>query len=376
MAEGFTAERKPQEFREWLSYRLFIAFLEARKGKRNTVDEFRFEVNWEKNIENLVDDIIYRRYKPSRGVAFITKRPVVREIFVAPFRDRVVHHFLFDMCADWWDKRLIYDSYSCRIGKGTLLGVNRLEKHIISVSDRYRKKAYVIKLDIQGYFMSLPRKGLYERICWGLERQYGENKAIYDLLRYLWAEIIFDNPIRNVKRRGSIADWDLLPANKSLFNQPPGTGIVIGNLSSQLLSNIYLDALDRFVTFKLGYKHYGRYVDDFFIVVSPEEYAQAKRDIKKIEEFLRDELMLTLHPKKRYIQEVSKGVEFLGTVLYPGYKVPSKRFKRHFYEAADLVAAGRKGSDTITSYLGFLKHVNGNKLAAKVFERHGWRYKY
>lgn len=364
----------PLDFETWLHNELFRAFLDARDGKRSTMDEFKFEINWEKNLRQLLYDVMSDRYRPSRGIAFITKRPVPREIFAAPFRDRIIHHFLYNMSAEWWDSRLIYDSYSCRKGKGTLFGINRIQHHLRSVSKEYSKEAYVIKMDIQGYFMSLPRRGLYERVCWGLERQYKDNKPMYDLLAKLWARIIFDNPIRDVKRRGRITDWDLLPSNKSLFNQKPNTGIVIGNLSSQLLSNIYLDMLDRYVTYELGYKHYGRYVDDFFIVVTPEQYPQAKRDVAKIERFLKDRLELTLHPKKRHMQEVHKGVEFIGAVLYPGCRVPTKRYKAHFYEAAELVTMGKKGPETIVSYLGYAKHLNGKKIAAELFDKFGWEY--
>ncbi len=360
-------------FDEWLLHELTVAFFEARKGKRFTVDAFRFEINWEKNLIQLRDDILNGVYKPSRGIAFVTKRPVVREIFAAPFRDRIVHHFLFNYCANWWDKKFIRDSYSCRKGKGTLDGIKRLEHHIRSVSCNYTKKAYVIKLDIQSYFMSLKRSRLYEIVYRGLLVQYKDNLAMQNLLAYLWREIIFDDPTSGARRRGKRSDWEILPKNKSLFHQPPGQGIVIGNLSSQLLSNIYLNQLDKFVVAELGYKHYGRYVDDFYIVVTADKYKKAKRDIFKIEQFLKT-LGLTLHPRKRYIQEVSKGVEFLGAVIYPNHKVPSKRFVAHFFEAAYLVSCGRKDLESVVSYLGHSKHLNGQRLAAKVFKKYGWDY--
>lgn len=282
---------------EWLLNELFVAYLAARQHKRSTKDEHIFELNAMQNLVMLRDDIMARRYKPSRGVAFIISKPVIREIFAAPFRDRVVHHFLYNQVAEWWDKRFIYDSYSCRVGKGTLFGIQRLQKHMRQVTQMGTREAYVIKLDLQGYFMSLPRQGIYDRVCWGLERQYDkEHKWLKWLVQYLWHEVIFDDPIKGVRIRGSVHDWDVLPDNKSLFCQPPGKGIVIGNLSSQLISNIYLDQLDRYVKYELGYKHYGRYVDDFYMIVLKEDLAQAMRDVVKINDFLHG-LELTLHPK-------------------------------------------------------------------------------
>lgn len=369
---------------EWLLKQLHKAYLTARKGKRGTEDEYRFEMFLMQNLMQLRDDILNFDYKPSRGIAFMVFKPVPREIFAAPFRDRVVHHFLYNMSAEWWDRRFIRDSYSCRKGKGTLDGIMRLRHHIRSVSRDYTQPAHVIKLDVQSYFTSLSREKLFERISWGLTRQFGDlqpdarlrRPELFSILQFLWAEVIFDDPTDGVRRRGSLHDWDVLPAHKSLFNQPPGRGIVIGNLSSQLLSNIYLDQLDRFVKFNLGYEHYGRYVDDFFIVVPPEQLPQALADIKAIEAFLADNLALTLHPTKRYVQEVTHGCEFLGVVLYPHHLVPTKRFVRNYYETARLVVSGRKDVDCAISYMGHLVHFNGKKLNWRVFQEMGWEYSF
>ncbi len=364
---------KHQISKEWLTEQLYYAYLDAKKRKQATCDEFKFEMNWMRNLDLLADDILERTYKPSRGVAFIVKKPVIREIFAAPFRDRVVHHFLYNEVADWWDRRLIYNSFSCRKGKGTKFGIERLQKDIRQVSQGYRKETYVIMADIQGYFMSLDRKKLYERICWGLDRQFPKGGVKYKLLKYLWKEIIFDDPVRGVKRRQPISLWKLLPFSKSLFHQPKGKGIVIGNLSSQLLSNIYLDQLDRFVSLELGYKHYGRYVDDFYIVVTKDQLSQAVKDLDAISEYLSG-LGLTLHPNKRHIQDVKKGVGFLGVVIYPFGLVPGKRVKMNFYQAVQACAMGKKGPETITSYLGAFKHLKAKKFVKKVFDSVGWDY--
>ena len=359
---------------EWLLKELFCAYIEARKNKRATSDENRFELNAMENLIGLCDDIMAHRYKPGRGIAFIIHDPVTREIFAAPFRDRVVHHFLYNQVAEWWDRRFIHDSYSCRKDKGTLFGIRRLQHHIRQVTQMGTREAYVIKLDIQGYFMSLPRKEIYERVCFGLDRQFDCRRLwLKDLLRYLWREVIFDDPTRDVKIRGSMLEWDALPKNKSLFYQPPGQGIVIGNLSSQLISNIYLDQLDRFVKFELGYKSYGRYVDDFFLIVEKEKYQMALADIGKIKDFLFG-LNLTLHPKKKYIQNVRRGVPFLGMMVYLDSIVPARRFKNNFYHAAMEYSYGFLDNESMTAYLGYLKNVNGKKLTKKIFDNFGFSY--
>lgn len=360
---------------EWLLNELVKAYYLARRAKRATEDEQRFEMALYENLLLLRNDLLERRYKPGRGIAFIVHDPVTREIFAAPFRDRVIHHFLFNMSAHWWDERLDYDTYSCRVGKGTLFGIKRLAHHVRSVTNNYTQPAYVIKLDIKGYFMSLPRDGLYQRVLWGLDRQFPDKGAVYSLLTYLWKQVIFDDPTIGVIRRGTGADWAKLPNDKSLFCQAPGVGIVIGNLSSQLLSNIYLDQLDKFVKNTLGYKHYGRYVDDFFMIVSEQDYGRAKADVRVIEQYLTT-LGLTLHPKKRYMQNVRKGIPFLGTVVYPGWITPGRRSVRNYQRALFEVEAGERDLDSIISYMGLLKHINSGKIQQKIFDNAGLEYKF
>lgn len=362
-----------EDLSEWLYTELVEAFFIARKGKRSTEDEQKFEVRLFENLVQLKNDILEGTYKPGHGIAFIVHDPVIREIFAAPFRDRVVHHFLYNGIAEWWDRRLIYDCYSCRVGKGTLFGIKRLAHHIRSVSEGYKKPAYSIKLDIQGYFMSLPRDGLFERVVWGLDRQFPGKGPKYEIYKRVWREVIFDDPTVGVRKKGTISEWRLLPKSKSLFCQPEGKGIVIGNLSSQLLSNIYLDLLDRFVVYDLGYKHYGRYVDDFFIIATEEEFPRAKKDIKLIEDFLLN-LGLTLHPKKIHIQEVRKGTEFLGMVVYPGRIVPGKRIARNYQKALFEFESGLRDEEAIISYMGLLKHVNSRKLQERIFRNAGLDY--
>lgn len=367
--------------RQWLIKELVRAFEDARKGKLKTHDEHTFEQNWIENIRDLCDAILEYRYEPGKSVAFVIFDPMVREIFAAPFRDRVVHHFLYNMQAGWWDRRFIYDSYSCRVGKGTLVGIKRAQRYMQKVTENYSKQAWVVKLDVQGYFMSLPRGKLYERVKWGLDRQFAEvnddgmGYQIYKICKYLWKQILFDDPVAKAWKRGKLENWDpeILPPEKSLFAQPEGQGIVIGNQTSQLVSNIYLDQLDRYVYYTLGYKCYGRYVDDFYIMVTDEEYPKLKKDIAKIRKYLKDELGLKLHPRKIYCQEVKKGMEFLGARVYPHCLYPSDRLQKKFSNAVTEVILGYKNTDSIIAYLGIMMHMNGEKLQQKVFDEYGWR---
>jgi len=182
-------------------------------------------------------------------MCFIIRDPVIREVFAASFRDRIVHHLLYNWLMPIFEPTFIYDSYSCREGKGTLFGIKRLEHHIRSCSNNYRKECYVLKLDIEGYFMNISRSRLYDMI-----------------VSRLLAQVVFNNPVKGCYRKERISDWNELPSSKSLFYAAPGCGLPIGNLTSQLFSNIYLSVLDGYVKRVLRCRHYGRYVDDFYIV--------------------------------------------------------------------------------------------------------------
>lgn len=361
---------------EWLERKLFEAERIARKGKSHTTDVYNFELNLAENIKQLAGDIWLRQYSPTPGIAFVVKKPVPREIYAAPFRDRVVHHFLFELVYWWWDGRLINNSYSCRYGKGALYGMEMLRKQMRRVSQNYTRPAYVLKMDVQGFFMSLNLDRLMERVEWGLRRQFSKAPKLRGMLTFLWRKVIYTDPRVGVRIRGKKSDWSILPKSKILACQPPGTGIVIGNLSSQLLSNMYMDLLDRYILYELKYREYGRYVDDFYIVVNEERLAQLKKDIPKIRDFLKERMLLTLHPKKVYLQEVHNGVEFLGFVIKPNYTVVTKRFKNNFFKAALEVEMGFRKPESIASYLGRLKYVDGKKLTHDVFEYLGWEYRY
>lgn len=385
-------------FEEFLLEELWVAYTEARKGKRKTVDEHRFELNDLENIILLRDSILRRHYQPSRGVTFVVHDPVIREIVAAPFRDRVVHHFLYNICADWWDRRFIVDSYSCRVGKGVLFGQKRLLHHIRCVTENYTKPAFAASLDLRSYFISLCHRQLYERAIWGLDKQFRldtsvkelpsgylernnircrqqDRSQLYDIAKYLWHQIIYDDPMKGITVRGRKDEWATLPPHKSLFNRAPGHGIVIGNLTSQLLSNIFMDQFDRFVTMDLGYKHYGRYVDDFFIIVPMQQKEQLLRDIAVMEKYLKEELHLTLHPDKRRYQNVNKGVPFIGAVVYPGFIVPSHRSKHKAYLAAYQLSTTSNGKlEGMIAREGTLLHINSRKFFKKLFDSFGWEY--
>ncbi|MDO5481105.1 MAG: RNA-directed DNA polymerase [Candidatus Saccharibacteria bacterium] len=354
---------------EWLYGELLRVYYEARAGKRKTLDEQKFELYRYEELKCLVREIITRTYHPSAGIAFIVTDPVQREIFAAPFRDRVIHHFLYNMVAKWWDKRLNYYSSSCRKGKGTLFAIRGLQKHMLNASQNNTQRAYCIKFDLSGYFMSLPKDGLLAKVQWGLERQYPgmHNRWKREMLEFLWREVIYDKPTKGVKIRGKRSDWRGLPTNKSLFHQPEGNGIVIGNLTSQLLSNIYLDTLDRFITEELKFPNYGRYVDDFYIVVSENELSRALEAEDAIRVVL-DGMRLRLNERKTKVQEVRRGCEFVGGIVYPKSVIPNHRTKRNYLKVLRKAMVGEMEAERVVTYRGIYSHFCRAETEKKVWK--------
>lgn len=364
--------------KERLLMELYLSELQARKGgKRKTYDTHAFEVNLFENLIRLRDSLWDYYYKPSRGTAHVIFRPVQREIFAAPYVDRVMHHWIVSQLMPWWEERFIYDSYSCRVGKGTSMGIKRLAHYMQSVSDNFIKPAYVVKGDISGYFMHIQRDRLFDRIMWGLDQMFSpeQRDRRYRMLKHAIHEVVFDDPVRGVKIQGSYEDWRGLPEDKSLFAQPAGQGLVIGNLTSQFYSNIYLDGLDHFVTQNLGWKAYGRYVDDFYIVVTEDQLPQVKRDMKAISTYLEGWGMY-LNTKKTRIIPVWQGVPFLGAVLKEHRILPDKRMTRNFRQSAIEMVGGFNSIESIVSYLGMLKHYDADRVISKIFHEVGWEYVY
>lgn len=231
---------------------LFRAYYNARQNKRNTINQLKFELNFEREIFKLYKEIETRAYKPLREIAFIVDKPVKREIFAADFRDRVVHHLLFRYVEPIIEKYLIYDCYSCRKGKGTSIGIQRAAKFLRSCSENYKRDCYIMQMDISGYFMSINRELLYHKVNGILRTEYQKcalsGKVIpFDagVVDFLLQKTIFRNPADNCMIKGSRSGWDGLPANKSLFYASQGCGLPIGNLTSQLFGNVFLNDFDR-----------------------------------------------------------------------------------------------------------------------------------
>ena len=158
---------------------IFIAYYACRKNKRNTLNALRSEKHFEYNLFALIEEIKNQTYNQGRSLAFIVNKPVKREIFAADFRDRVIHHWLIAKLNPFFEKQFIFDSYACRIGKGTHFGVKRIAGFIKFCSKNYKEDCHILKLDVLGFFMHINRTILYERLKYFIEHQYkGTDKEL------------------------------------------------------------------------------------------------------------------------------------------------------------------------------------------------------
>lgn len=358
---------------------LYAAYACAKQHKASKPYVIHFRKYLDKNLRKLCDDLWKRKYKPEPSSCFIVMRPKQREVFAAQFRDRVVHHLYYNYTHVLYERTFIQDSYSCIPGRGTHYGVERLEKHIRQESRNYTRKCYALKLDKRGYFMHIDRNKLLKITIGTLDKMSAHKlgKGVHtwndyldmDFVKWLSTEIIMLDPKTNCHIVGNVKDWEGLDHNKSLFYTNDGCGLPIGNLTSQLLSNVYLNSFDQYMKRELGCKHYGRYVDDSFVISSDKEWLLSL--IPKIRAFLKEKLGLDLHMGKLHIIDVSLGVEFLGAFVrkFRTYvsRVSLGRSVRSILDL-DMSDAGQAWR-SINSFVGMMAHYTSYFVRCRIFLR-------
>ena len=307
------------------------------------------------------------------------------------FRDRVVHHLYFRYTHQIFERTFIADTYSCIVGRGTLYGVERLRHHIRQASLNWQEECYVMSLDIRGYFMHIDRERLL-KIATGSLKKMSVHKVgfadevplpsgvllteqttwaevrDFDFLLWLTEQIVMLDPMENCIIVGDLSDWEDLDPAKSMRNLQPGLGLPIGNLTSQLYSNVYLNIFDQYVKRELKCRHYGRYVDDS-VMIDPDRWWLLKQ-VPKVREFLFYELGLELHRGKVHVQEVHRGVEFLGVFVKPYRDYVSNRTLERIRCKMEQINLNdyESMSRSVGSYLGLLGHTSSYNLRRELFD--------
>jgi retron-type reverse transcriptase len=259
-------------------------------------------------------------------------------------RDRLLHHAIYRILYPYFDRFFIYDSYSCRVGKGTHRAINHFRSLAQKLSRNNIRTIWVLKCDIRKFFASIDHIILKDIL-----RKYIGDEDVLCLL----GKVIGSFNTANVANNGNHPYPSL---------ERRGYGLPLGNLTSQLLVNIYMNEFDQFVKRVLRANCYIRYADDFVVLHESKDYLSSL--LSKISEFLQTELKLTLHPNKVFIKTHASGVDFLGWVNFPYRRVLRTSTKCRMFRRL----RENTSKQAVASYLGMLGHGDGYGLASRIKE--------
>lgn len=302
---------------------LVAAWREFRRGKGRKRDVMAFADYAEERLVSLAHDLADGRYRHGQYTRFVVHDPKRREISKASVRDRVLHHAICRVIEPIFERGFIFDSYANRRGKGVLAASDRFDVFARRCSRNGKRAVFVLRADIRKYFDSVN----------------------HDILLSILARRIQDDRA-----------MALISAVIRSFETFPGKGVPLGNLTSQLFSNAYLDPLDQFAKRELGIRYYLRYADD--IAVLSDSVSDLVRIRDRLDVFLSRELSLSFHPDKTGITPLRRGVDFLGTVHFPTHRVLRTKTVRR--------ALSRLSPSNATSYLGLTRHVRAHGLADRM----------
>lgn len=360
--------------RQQLLLDLYQAYYDAKRHKSKRSYVRKWEANLKYNMEDLCDDLYSRRYKPLPSKCFIVDYPKKREIFAAVFRDRIVHHLYFNYTNRLFERTFIQDTYSCIKGRGTHYGIGRIRDFCRRESHNWQRPCYVMHLDIRGYFMHIVRERLLEIAIKSLrkmathrcgEKTWGDVLDM-DLVEWLTEIIVMLDPKENCIICGEPEDWVGLDPAKSMLHLEKGLGLPIGNLTSQLFSNVYLNVFDQYMKRELKCRYYGRYVDDAAVISADKEWLLSI--VPSIRDFLHRELGLDLHLGKLELSEVHRGVEILGAYILPWRTYISNHSLRRMEKKIADFDYSRPWSvvRSVNSYLGIFQHMASYMLRRKL----------
>ncbi len=315
---------------------LLLASRKAMSGKKNKKSIATFYFYLENEIFKLQDELIQKSYRPRPYIQFEIREPKPRLICSSDFRDRVVHHALCNYLEPVFEKRFIFDSYACRVGKGVHAAVRKCQKFT-------RKFKYFLKCDIKKFFQSMDHTVL-KRL---LEMNF-KDKDFLNLLN-----VIIDHKVPGYSH---------------------GKGLPIGSLTSQYFANFCLDYLDHFIKERVKIPGYVRYMDDF--ISFSNDKSELNEIHHEIENFLSENLLLCLKKKVTRLAPVTEGVPFLGFNIYPSIirmrrenlvrmrnkvKRKEKKYMDGFISEKSLI-------QSINSMVSHVAHVHSREVRKDIFE--------
>lgn len=355
---------------------LLEAYFDCRRHKRKTVGATEFEMNYMSNLVQLLDEINSRQYKIGKSICFVVRYPRYREVFAGQFRDRIIHHYIALRLEPLFESQFSDRTYNCRKGKGQLAGIRQLQEDIMEVSENYTEDAYVMGIDLKGFFMSIYKPLLAKMVDDFIVRNYhGDDK---EDLRWLCNMVVMHHPEKDCEKKSADYLWEFLPKEKSLFTNGEDRGVAIGNL----FANFLLSKLD----WKIDYycKYHVRYVDDMVLV------ARRKETLLRLMPMIRETLAslgLRLNEKKFYFQHYSKGVRFVGAIIKRDriYSVNNtiNNFRKSVRKLNDAARNGdieaiNHAIQSVNSYLGIFGHYNEYGMKRQIIkdelDEEAWKF--
>jgi retron-type reverse transcriptase len=349
---------------------LFLAWREFLVGKKGKCDVQIFARDLADNILALHEDLSNKTYEHGGYESFYVNDPKRRHIHKAAVRDRLLHHAVYRILYPFFEKTFIADSFSCRLGKGTHRAINRFRAMARKVGRNHTRTVWVLKCDIKKFFASIDHVILLgilkeyisdKKIIWLLENIVGSFRTVCRMSSsgLTRGSSNLDSRFRGNDKRGEI----ITPRFAPPLTPPQGggeVGLPLGNLTSQLFANVYMNVFDKWVKYKLKAKNYLRYADDFIFLSENRE--RLLETIPQVKKFLAERLKLTLHPGKIIFKTVSSGVDFLGWVNFPRHRVLRRATLRRMM--VSILENPRP--ETLQSYLGLLSHGNTFKICEEL----------
>lgn len=309
------------------------AYKKARKYKRYRPEILNFTMNKEENLVNIQNHLILKDYKQGPYRVFKIYEPKERIISALPFSDRIVQHAICNVIEPLLDKRFFYYSCACRKKKGMHMASNMITQWLRNMSYS-GKPSYALKGDIHHYFQSIDHEIL--------------RKILYKIFKdkdLLWLlDLIIDSTNVNI-------------------------GIPVGNLTSQVFANLYLNELDKFVKETLHIHYYIRYMDDFIILSDSKK--KLHDVLNKIEDFLFENLHLQLNPKTR-ILNANNGIDFCGYIHWKDHikvrKSSIKNMRRKIKAYYKGKITGDQLNKSLQSWFGHISHADTYNLRKSILE--------
>lgn len=325
MRSGFVKIKLSHSYSDIISLNnLSFAWGEFVVGKKNKPDVQIFSRNLMDNIVELHQLLVNKTYHHDGYESFYITDPKRRHINKATVRDRLLHHAVYRMLYPFFDRTFIADSFSCRNDKGVHKGINRFRNLAKQESKNFSRACWVLKCDIQKFFANIDH-----RVLLSILEEYIFDKNI------LWL-------LQNI-------------INSFCTESKPGVGLPLGNLTSQLFANVYMNRFDQWVKHKLKAKYYARYADDFVFLSHDKSWLEGI--VPQIKFFLQTNLKLSLHPNKLILKTIASGVDFLGWVNFPDHRILRATTRRRMLARIKI----HPTKETLQSYLGLLIHGNAKK---------------